>query len=203
MDNGNGATTAQIIASGSQDFAALAGLFCTDGVERNALAAQFGYGAVVSSSLSILGILGLVKSSIKLALGLERCRKSGFSVDSLRGFFGYDAQELPFAGDQIKCDEIDVRFEPDEVLITKTRRYYDSETRPIVTVGTKYSSGLRGKTALNLGNLVHERSFSQHPLFIATAAFLCTGSTSWILFCIGAKSSWELWFATVGLVHSK
>ena len=34
--------TASDLASGSQDLAALLGLFCTDGVERNALAYNFG-----------------------------------------------------------------------------------------------------------------------------------------------------------------
>ena len=66
-------STAQSIAAGSQDFAALAGLFCTDGVERNLLATQYGYGSVAVSSMSILGLLGLVKSTMKVALGLDKC----------------------------------------------------------------------------------------------------------------------------------
>jgi len=44
-------SAAQDLATGSQDLAALAGFFCTDGVERNALATQSGYGTVVVSSL--------------------------------------------------------------------------------------------------------------------------------------------------------
>ena len=79
--------TASDLASGSQDLAALLGLFCTQGVERNALANNFGYGTVIASSLSLLGVLGLVKSSIKLALGLKHCEQAGFNLDSLRGIF--------------------------------------------------------------------------------------------------------------------
>lgn len=75
------ASVAHVLASGSQDLAALAGLFCTDGVERNVLATHMGYGSVAASSLSILGLLGLVKSTVKLALGLEKC-KNGFSSES-------------------------------------------------------------------------------------------------------------------------
>jgi hypothetical protein len=40
---------AKTLASGSQDLGALARLFCTDGVERNALAIQSGYFTGVSS----------------------------------------------------------------------------------------------------------------------------------------------------------
>ena len=99
-------STAQVLASGSQDLAALAGLFATDGVERNALAGHLGYGAVISSGLSVLGILGLVKSSVKLSLGLNRCRKSGFNVDSLRGFLGYERAETPVMGKMVCSSSI-------------------------------------------------------------------------------------------------
>ena len=58
------------LASGSQDLAALIGPFYTDGVERNVLATHFGWGTVAVSALSLLGVLGLIKSLIKLALGL-------------------------------------------------------------------------------------------------------------------------------------
>jgi len=91
------------LASGSQDLAALAGLFCTDGVERNALATQTGYGTVVASSLSLLGMLGLVKSTIKIALGLEACSKAGFSLDSLRGVYGYRKGEITSEGKLYEC----------------------------------------------------------------------------------------------------
>jgi len=91
-------SAAEDLATGSQDLAALAGLFCTDGVEGNALATQSRYGTVVVSSLSLLGMLGLVKSTIKLALGLEACSNVGFSLDSLRGIYGYRSGEIPSEG---------------------------------------------------------------------------------------------------------
>ena len=47
-----------------------------DSVETNALSMHQGYGTVVVSALSVLGLLGLVKSTIKIGLGLERCRGS-------------------------------------------------------------------------------------------------------------------------------
>lgn len=111
------------LASGSQDLAALLGLFCTDGVERNALAFNFGWGTVVASSLSLLGILGLVKSSIKLALGLEYCNQAGFQLDSLRGIFGYLPGESPATGSLVTCNIIQVQLSSSGMCITKTQRY--------------------------------------------------------------------------------
>jgi hypothetical protein len=43
-------------------------------VERNLVAAQYRYASVAVSSLSILGLLGLAKSTVKVALGLEKCK---------------------------------------------------------------------------------------------------------------------------------
>lgn len=96
--------TTSNLASGSQDLAALLGLFCTEGVERNALASQYGWGTVVASSLSLLGVLGLVKSSVKVALGLKYYGSAGFNLDSIRGIFGYLPGETPVSGTLFECD---------------------------------------------------------------------------------------------------
>lgn len=76
------------IANGTQDLAALLGVFGTDSVERNVLATQQGTISIAISSLSMLGLLGLVKSTLKITLGLDRCRAAGFNLDSIRGLFG-------------------------------------------------------------------------------------------------------------------
>jgi len=107
---GTASSAAQDLASGSQDLSALAGLFCTDGVESNALATQTGYGTVVVSSLSLLGMLGLVKSTIKIALGLEACSSAGFSLDSLRGVYGYRRGEITSEGKLYECYVTDVKW---------------------------------------------------------------------------------------------
>jgi len=103
-------SAANDLASGSQDLSALAGLFCTDGVESNALATQTGYGTVVASSLSLLGMLGLVKSTIKIALGLEACSNAGLSLDSLRGVYGYRRGEITSEGKIYECYDTKVRW---------------------------------------------------------------------------------------------
>lgn len=116
-------SVANDLASGSQDLAALLGLFCTDGVERNALAYNFGWGTVVASSLSLLGVLGLVKSSIKVALGLKYCQQAGFNLDSIRGIFGYLPGESPATGSLLECGVVVVKLSSSGMSITKTRRY--------------------------------------------------------------------------------
>ena len=194
-------STAAILASGSQDLAALAGLFATEGVERNALAGHLGYGAVVSAGVSLLGILGLVKSSVKLSLGLERCRKSGFSIDSLRGFFGYEARETPVIGSMVRCDLIQFRVEEESVVFSKVPRYFDTETRPIVNIGCKSPEWFGGNTVIIHGDWRHETTGLQSSWFVALVAFLGTGVTSWLLLIVRADMSWEFWFATAGSVN--
>src|SRR6266511_4206668 len=94
-------TVGQAIASGTQDLAALARLSCTDSVEKNSQATQNGSISVAMSSLSMLGLLGLVKSTLKITLGLERCRAAGFNLDSIRGLFGYAKDETAVAGNMV------------------------------------------------------------------------------------------------------
>jgi hypothetical protein len=100
----------------------LAGLFCTDSVERNSLNTQFGFGAVLISPLSIVGLLGLVNGCLKLSLGLTRCRAAGFDLGSLRVLFGYLPGESPAqGGDLVPCDAVTVEFTPKEVIVSKVQ----------------------------------------------------------------------------------
>ena len=112
---------AQVLASGSQGLAALASLFLTDAVEHNVLATHLGYGTVVISSLSALGLLGIVESCLKASLGLERCRATGFNTDSMRGLFGYAAGEPATGGEIIEYKAVTTKFLPDAVRVHKKR----------------------------------------------------------------------------------
>ncbi|KAI9671088.1 MAG: hypothetical protein M1831_005174 [Alyxoria varia] len=192
-------STAQVLASGSQDLAALAGLFATEGVERNALVGHLGYGAIISSGISVLGILGLVKSAVKLSLGLNRCRKSGFNVDSLRGFLGYERAETPVMGEMVCSACIDFQFFDDQVLFSKKIQYFDTETRAVFTVGKGMKESLDDQTALIAGNWRYEDSWNQSPWVVALAAFFSFGLTSWLLLVVDHGPRWELWLACAGL----
>ncbi|OBT68200.1 hypothetical protein VE03_02365 [Pseudogymnoascus sp. 23342-1-I1] len=150
-------STAQTIATGTQDLAALAGLFCTDSVESNALSMHQGYGTVVVSALSMLGLLGLVKSTIKISLGLERCRAAGFNLESLRGIFGYSATETPARGEKVDCSSISVQFLKDEVVIMKSTCILDTAKTPMTGIGSDWGGlenrrGLENTTVINIGN---------------------------------------------------
>jgi hypothetical protein len=210
---------AQSIAGGTQDLAALAGLFCTDGVERNALSVQAGYAAIAVSSLSLLGILGLVRSAVKVALGLRRCSNAGFNLDSLRSLYGYLPEEADASKDMVECDLVEVSFErclpgktspganptdKDEayhsVVINKEKRFYNPQLTPIVYVGSDWPEKLHSKTAVNLGNLRREMSFRQSPCLIGFILFFCPGVTAWLLLVVSSAWNWVTLVAIVGLV---
>ena len=81
--------TFQILADGSQDLTALIGLFATDGVERYAIDFTRGFLPPATAPLSLLGLLGYVRTLLKLSFGVELCERVGFSVASLRSFTGF------------------------------------------------------------------------------------------------------------------
>jgi len=60
-------------------------LFCTDGVRIKSLP-QKPDTAKQLPSLSLLGVLGFVKSMIKITLGFGACEAAGFSLESLKSF---------------------------------------------------------------------------------------------------------------------
>lgn len=131
---------ASSLAQSSQDVAALAGLFYTESVEHHSLATQFGFGAVLVSPLSILGLLGLVKGCLKLSLGLTRCRAAGIDLASLRGLLGYLPGESPqYSGDLVPCDAVTVEFTADEIIVTKSRQFFDTVLNPMVTVALDWN----------------------------------------------------------------
>ncbi|PWO24289.1 trichothecene efflux pump [Pyrenophora tritici-repentis] len=213
---------AQTLAGGTQDLAALAGLFCTDGVERNALSVQSGYFGIAASSLSLLGILGLVRSAIKVALGLRRCSNAGFNLDSLRGLYGYLLEESEEQKNRIECDYTEVAFgktksvkngkvaidthigndKYDHVVIRRKKRFFDPQLTPIVNVGSDWPEKLYSKTVVNLGNLQREKSVSQSPILIGLLLFLCPGMTAWLLLVVSTTWNGVLLFATLGLLEA-
>ncbi|KAK1917575.1 hypothetical protein P3342_000288 [Pyrenophora teres f. teres] len=204
---------AQTIASGTQDLAALVGLFCTDGVERNALFVQSGYFGIAISSLSLLGVLGLVRSAVKVALGLQRCSNAGFNLDSLRGLYGYLPEESEEQKNRIECYFTEVTFGPardaengtiappqfEHVIIRRKKRFFDPQLTPIVNVGSDWEENVHFRTVVNLGNLRREKSMSQSPVLIGLLLFLCPGITAWLLLVVSTTLNGVTLVATLGL----
>ncbi|KAL8966748.1 MAG: hypothetical protein Q9183_003229 [Haloplaca sp. 2 TL-2023] len=86
----------QVLADGTQDLAALVGIFATDSVERYAIDYNKGYLSASSATLSMLGLLGYVRALIKLGLDAEKCHNAGFDTRALRPLFGVpDFDRLP------------------------------------------------------------------------------------------------------------
>ena len=86
-------STFQVFADGTQDIAALVGIFATDSVEKYAIDYSKGYLATAVANLSLLGLLGYVRLLMKLALGAKGCRKAGFDMKALRPMFGVQDEE--------------------------------------------------------------------------------------------------------------
>ena len=181
-------TLATTIATGTQDLAALAGLFCTDAVERNLLAIQYGYCAVAASSLSILGILGVVKSFIKLVIGPDRARNAGFNLDTIRPLLGYGPDEPSAAGDLIDCNSVSVEFRNSDVHIKVSKYRYDSSTTPALRVGS--TSALMDLTVVNLGDPDFDRDIRQHPIVIGLICLASPGINVWLLLFVPYSWSW-------------
>ncbi|KAI5804233.1 hypothetical protein DFH27DRAFT_554969 [Peziza echinospora] len=86
----------KVLAEGTQDLAALVGLFATDSVERYAVDYSRGYFAVALSICSLLGILGYARALLKLAMGAQACQHSGFQTAPVRPLAGVaPADRLP------------------------------------------------------------------------------------------------------------
>jgi len=71
-------STFQALAAGTEDLAALVGLFATDSVERYAIDYSRGYLSVAMAHCSVLGILGYVRAIVKIAMGTAACEKAAF-----------------------------------------------------------------------------------------------------------------------------
>ena len=86
----------QVIADGTQDIAALVGLFATDSVERRAFDFGRGYLAAAVSNLSLLGMLGYVRLLVKLGLGVSGCQRAGLDTKVFRPMCGIqDDDNIP------------------------------------------------------------------------------------------------------------
>lgn len=94
-NNANRDNDFQVLADGTQDLAALVGLFATDGVERYTIDYTRGFLPPVTAPLSLLGLLGYVRALLKLSLGADFCDRTGFSTASLRSYAGVRHRDVP------------------------------------------------------------------------------------------------------------
>ncbi|KAF8460204.1 hypothetical protein BDZ91DRAFT_833198 [Kalaharituber pfeilii] len=95
-------STFQLLAEGTQDLAALVGLFATDSVERYAVDYTKGFLGPAMSMCSLLGILGYARAMVKLALGLKHCENAGFPTTSVRPILGVNKADKVPAEDLVR-----------------------------------------------------------------------------------------------------
>ncbi|KAM0802887.1 hypothetical protein BDR22DRAFT_887222 [Usnea florida] len=157
----------QILADGTQDLAALVGLFATDGVERYTIDYTRGLLPPVTAPLSLLGLLGYVRALLKLSLGPDLCERIGFSTTSLRSYAGVKRRDVPQSEKIIEVHYLERTIAGSYVKwnVVKTTSH-TQETMPLVSGS--------GNVALCDRKALDSSSYS-----IATCSF---GSTPWLAF---------------------
>ena len=139
----------------------------------------------------------MVKSSIKVALGLRYCWSAGFNLDSLHGIFGFLPGESPTLGNLLDFDVMMIQFSTQGLRISISKRYFRGDYTPIVRVASAqgWARGIND----NLGNLGGEKAFDRSPIVIDFALFFCSGLTTWLLEVVQAEWIWVKNVAIRGL----
>lgn len=112
----------QVLADGTQDLAALVGIFATNSVERYAIDYNKGHLSSAVALLSLLGLLGYVRALVKLGMGSKACEDAGFDTTALRPIFGVsDADRLP-ANEIYEAHYIERQETDSEITWKRVRR---------------------------------------------------------------------------------
>ena len=205
----------QVLADGTQDLAALVGIFATNSVERYAFDYSRGHLSSAVSMLSLLGLLGYLRALVKLGMGPEACENAGFDMKALRPMFGVsDTDRLPTGevyemhymerhidGSDITWKRIrTTKHTRDSSALRENLRHLDiKEPRDSLDV---YSYGMF-KSKSWIGPRPGNRLFRSTlgDTFVLLVSFLCVVLTSCLIIPLRGSSrpQWSLYFATLGL----
>ena len=198
----------ETLADGTQDLAALVGLFATDGVERYAIDYTRGFLPPVTAPLSLLGLLGYVRALLKLSLGIGFCDQVGFSTNSLRSYAGVKSRDVAPGEKVVKVNYLEREAADGGVIWKIIKTVSHTEESMPLTVGS-------GRRALQ-DRRTYDTSYSLAMCSLARThktAFFSFGMCSLAL-CVAAsiasfpvllcssKESWTRYFACLGLVMS-
>lgn len=199
----------QILADGTQDLAALVGVFATDSVERYAIDYNKGYLSSAAATLSLLGLLSYVRALIKLGLGQDSCHNVGFDTKALRPLFGIpDIDRLP--SDVVHNVNYVERARKEGYIewksVTTTKHTVDS--MQLLTAALPLPDSEPDRISIISCNLQypdeiirsHKGSWRVPVLFTA-----CVGATCFVIIPFGNQShrlSWTVYFAIFGLFFS-
>lgn len=204
-NSANRGNSFQILADGTQDLAALVGLFATDGVERYTIDYTRGFLPPVTAPLSLLGLLGYVRGLLKMSLGIDFCERAGLSTASLRSYAGVRRRDMTQSESIIEVHYLERTIADTSVewKVVKTVPH-TQESMPLIAGSGKRA--LRDRRA-------HDASFS-----IAMCSLIRSGSTarmafgtcalcmvfsasisSFMVLMLAAPWVWTRFFACVGL----
>ena len=201
----------QILADGTQDLAALVGLFATDGVERYTIDYTRGFLPPVTAPLSLLGLLGYVRALLKLSLGIDICERIGFSTTSLRSYAGVRRRDVlvPWSESFTKVHYLERTIMDSSVEWRDVKTISHShESMPLTAGGGKRA--LRDRRAydpsisINMCSLKENRFTADSALLMCGISLMLTASLSsfGIVLLFAAPWTWTRFFACVGLPGS-
>lgn len=126
-------STFSLLADGTQDLAALVGLFATDSVERYATDHTRGSWCAALAPCSLLGILGWVRAMLKLAMGSEACENVGFPTTALRPLLGVSKRDK-YPSDDVTEVRYTHRVEQDDTVIWSTTKVvtHTDDSMPLI-----------------------------------------------------------------------
>ena len=207
--NANNDSNFNVLAAGTQDLAALVGIFASDSVEPYAFNYSRGWLSPLASTLSLLGVLGYIRGLVKLALGREGCRKAGFDTKAERTFFGIlDEDRLP-PGAVHEVTYLERHRHQDFVEWSAIRRIkHTLDSMPILGEATKSPPpnrpGMIVNTCVLEYKVKHFRSGYGHFVVPVVAAVFVGVTTLTIvpLRTHPRQMAWSWYFATIGMFTS-
>ena len=194
-----------VLASGTQDLAALVGVFAADSVEPYAFNYSRGWLSPLGSTLSLLGLLGYLRGLVKLALGREGCLRAKFNIDAERTFFGYLDQDWLPPGALHQVTYLQRERHADHVVWSTHRRIkHTSESMPILRIALSGFASSDTNIVVNTCQLEykikHFRSGYGH-FVVPLVSAIFVGVTTLAIIPLRThprKMSWSWYFATIG-----
>ncbi|KAI4130231.1 MAG: hypothetical protein LQ338_001846 [Usnochroma carphineum] len=198
----------QVLADGTQDLAALVGLFATDGVERHAVDYTRGFLLPVATPLSLLGLLGYVRALLKLGLGVEFCERTGFSTIPLRPFVGVRPYDTAYSERVVGTQYLERTVNEESISWRVVKRVLHTPESMPLTAG-KGVRAMRDRRNQDLpygiGMCTLDRSWGQRisALALASTGLTLTASIAGLPVLLSqADWTWSRFFASAGLIMS-
>ena len=195
----------QILADGTQDLAALVGLFATDGVERYTIDYTRGFLPAVTAPLSLLGLLGYVRGLLKLSLGIEFYERTGLATASLRSYAGVRRRDVAQSERVTEVYYLERTIAESSVEWKLVKAVpHTEESMPLIAGGGKRAKRNRkandGSFSIAMYSLARSGSttriaFVIYGLFLGFTASL----SSFMVLILATPWTWTRFFACVSL----